>query len=489
MRLFLCALLVAAPPVGSISFAQDIAFDHRRVEPHTADAYWSNPYASIPPFSAPAFDQQSITLAPLFSLRSASEIEMLPRPANPRDILRGDPVETSNTIAAGTYQGGDIAVLQLQGTDVAIDLDVQANLDMAYDSGYTGKIAFSPSDVALDGTAAAHRRGNFLMSARTSVVTLDIQTPKATVPGQLYSEFDFAQSDSVFIEGNDVRLRHLYGRIGGRQLHLIGGQLWTVFGDQYARPISLVTTYAPAAMIVSSPLQLRLTSESSDSGFNTALAIEAPVNSDFVLIDPATDTRLQRWPTLVGRLRYDRLEFIEFCQIAGLLRGIGLEAGDGEEDQVLGWGVSAIISRPVFSADRLLAGAVIGQGLGDYLYGFGGQMGAAGPAGGDLVALDNAGFYVGYIHKWSETVATHAAYGFASAETMPSLPPTSPERCQNAWINIVWQASRNVAWGIEYSFTDRETNDGTTGDNHRIQFSISVAPQASRSDVSAFGRL
>ena len=47
-------------------------------------------------------------------------------------------------------------------------------------------------------------------------------------------------------------------------------------------------------------------------------------------------------------------------------------------------------------------------------------------------------------------------------------------KTQNSWVNLVWAPLDSVACGIEYQYGCREVQDGTIGDNHHLQLSISA---------------
>lgn len=450
----------------------------------SADGYIVHPYSAV------AFDAAQYSIVPVLSLRAEGSTFLLPRPANPKDILRADPEDVHRLVMSGEYAFPK-AVVQIQGTPFGIVVDYSGNIDMAYDTGRTGKIAYSLSDIALNGTEAARQRGQFLMSARTSTIGIDLQTKTGLaqsvngVPAQLYSEFDFLESNPGLLDRNRVTLRHLFARVGGTELSVLGGQQWSNFGDQGARPYSLVGDYAPAGAIFrQNVLQVRFT-KAIRTNTNVVFAIETPINTDFVLVN-TTDVRLQRTPNLVAKLIYEPDAGINFIQSGVLFRTLGVE-DVGFNEQIEGaWGLSLLGSRRVLDGDRIQFGVVGGEGIGDYIYGLQQQLAAGGPRGTQLDALRNFGAYIGYIRRWSDQWQTHTAYGYANAETTASMPATAISKTQNLWTNLIYRPNSNTAFGLEYGYAVREVRDGTFGENHRIQFTFAIG--SSRSAIGAVGR-
>src|SRR5688500_18681572 len=76
-------------------------------------------YLYANPLDAPAFAPEAFSFAPLFSLRAEDEIDLLPRPANPKDILRRDPVVVMESLARGDFVAEEekVWLLQVQGTE------------------------------------------------------------------------------------------------------------------------------------------------------------------------------------------------------------------------------------------------------------------------------------------------------------------------------------------------------------------------------------
>lgn len=420
-------------------------------------------------------------LFPIVVFSTSNEEEWLPRPANPKDILRNDDGAESDVVqSARGNRGNSISVVRLAGGDVELRTDAQAVVDFAYDTGFVGTdVQFVPTDVALDGSPEANQRGHFLGSGdkvdeffnatsignalQSSNVAFDLQALRSFgIPAQVYSEFDF-------LSGR-VRPRHLLARGGDESFFVAAGESWTNFGDQDARPRSLVAEYAPAGNVFRRPLQLRIT-KSFQNGINATIAGEQPVKDDFMLAG-SSEFPHHRWPDAVLRLRYEPAKY-EFGQVSMIVRQVGVEEVNGQSRAVMGWGVSGMVSRKVTANDRVQAGAVFGDGIGSYLYGLGETTNSSVVDGTRLRRLGAQGAHIGYIHTWTETIKSNVAYGYAYADTTAALLDTSPNKTQNAWVNLLWwNAKKKAACGIEYGYVMHHVNDGRTGENHRIQFTV-----------------
>jgi hypothetical protein len=79
----------------------------------------SAPGYIVHPDEAIAFDATQFSFAPLFSLRPEASSFLLPRPANPKDILRPDPEDVHQRMLAG-LDATPKAVAQLQGTPFGV---------------------------------------------------------------------------------------------------------------------------------------------------------------------------------------------------------------------------------------------------------------------------------------------------------------------------------------------------------------------------------
>jgi len=396
-------------------------------------------------------------------------------PANPNLLFGNDarrPVGSALSVPNMGMEGG-LPVIYGAAT-------VAAQAAMAYDSGYVGSgIRLFPSTVALDGTNESRRRGRTQLSAEATQLAVTL-SPAAEAANGVRADF---QLD--FFDG--VQLRLAKGQIAIGNGILYGGKTWTTFMDEYAVPtsISLDTTSAgaPFRRLAQIGYSFPIRCSTRLKGF---VAIEEPTSSDFSLVD-ATDERIERYPTIVGRLHWANCRdwrHNSTVHLAGLLRGMGREDTAFREDFEAGWGVSLMAKFRPFRSHKhtFYAGGVVGDGIGNYLFGLShhsgptptGNMPAAVPVMGKLEALRNYGAHAGYTRHWNDASATNFGYGYAFAESESVMPATTTRMLQNAWVNHQVKLSELLAVGVEYHYAYRDVRDRTEGDNHRMLFVVQL---------------
>lgn len=370
--------------------------------------------------------------------------------------------------------------------NIFFDFRAAAVIDSIYDTGLVGsEPRFLPSTIALDGTAAARGRGKFQMTGTSTLVELGARAEGLAGRPRAYTTLDFVPAVEGFdVAGADVRLRDAFGVIDIIPgLTLVGGQTFTTFSDNRALPFSIVNDGTPAGAVFRRQAQLRLVRDRGN-GFNTAIAIENPTSDDFVLPEPSgsdapdRNVALQRYPDVVARWQWIRPSGeqyeIDRFQIAGLLRGLGYEEVNGAEHFVLGWGISAMARFRIYCENNIQIGAVVGEGLGRYLFGFGADADqvAAGPdAANDLVAVGSFGAHVGYQHHLTDILSANLAYGYAHADTTDAM-VGSIETTHNAWANIVFAVSPKFHMALEYQYGYAVATGQEQGENNRIQLTF-----------------
>ena len=232
------------------------------------------------------------------------------------------------------------------------------------------------------------------------------------------------------LSGDAIRLRRATGFFDvGDSNQIKIGQGYTTFQDDKALPTSVVVDGTPAGSVFKLVPQLQYTRDCGH-GWSWTLAIENPINSDFALPNPSTatvpgDVRLRRAPDLVSNLRFvDPTNAINRVQVGGMVRWMGYEDVGGIEHFEHGWGFMGSARMATFGQSNVQLGAVVGEGVGDYVYGLGGSMtrsrSAAGPSGSLATGLDawkTIGCHVGYQQTLTEDLQANMAYGYAFADT------------------------------------------------------------------------
>ncbi|MGI9429349.1 MAG: hypothetical protein ACR2NM_11870 [Bythopirellula sp.] len=365
-----------------------------------------------------------------------------------------------------------------------------AIVDMTYDTGLVANSPlFRPAAIALDGTPESRGRGRFQLTGTSTLVTFEAAAESLPGKPRAYSNLDFVDDVNLIqSSGSKVRLRDAFGVFSlASNYDLVGGQTFTTFGDNRTLPFSLVNDGTPAGAVFQRQAQVRLT-RLYQHGWNTSCAIEDPTNEDFVLptpsaaTDPNRNIRLQRYPDFITRLQWvrpsgDENEIDRF-NLAGLCRAVGFEDVTNDEDFVYGWGVSANTRFRVRYDNNVQLGAVVGEGLGRYLFGFGSSLSTARTAAGpdlanELAPVKHVGSYIGYQHFFSDRLGGNVAYGYAQADTTAAMTGVA-RRSQNAWINLILEVNKSFHVGLEYQYGILEVTEGTQGDNSRIQMTMTL---------------
>ena len=390
--------------------------------------------------------------------------DFMPPPASPNHPFRSELADNIN-LGAGS---------RVPGTSLIFRSAVDGSAQLTYDTGYIDaktKGVFRPAAIALDGSAGAHSRGYFDLAASNATLNLDVQSP---LQGTLEQAQGYLETDLL---GGDLRVRHAFARVGDRQIALIAGKYWTAWGDEGAVPKALGTDLRPAGAVFYIPAQLRV-AFSGPCGWVSTFALESPLNGDFEPVHPK-DTVLQRYPDLTARLRYCDGEYASFS-VGTLVRAMGSEAPNSHEAFAVGWGVSTAGRFAVGHCGAIMLGFVGGEGIAGAIYGLSPSTAAGGPsalgvAGDRLIPLTNYGTYIAYEHLWSDQFEASVAYGYAFGEGTPEL---TERKTQNAFANLIYKHSDNLAIGVEYAYGTYDTYDvakgRTSGDNHRVLFVVAL---------------
>jgi hypothetical protein len=410
--------------------------------------------------------QQSVPLAEFEQLRS--EISELRRQvdsqsAPPTDLL-APPVDPQQIIRTGEFRGAFL----IPGTDVSLRIGGYARGDVFYDTGYVATgIQLFPSAIALDGTPFAGSRGQTTITGSQSRLNFDAQS--TTEIGRLrgFVEMDFLQ-DNV-----SPRLRHAFGEWQHIDTTLIAGRTWTTFMDPAALPFVVAETTAVGAVFRRQGM-FRIEHERSELT-TVSFAIENPTSNDYTLPQPATDQPFGRLPDLIGSIRFADSD-IGSLQIASMVRCIGFEDNVGQETLKAGWGLAVTSRVNVGEQDNIRMGVTGGSGIGSYLAGLGTDLSAAGPVVDGYRTLDAIGAYGAYQHFWCDELFSNAYYGFSHVESTPLMPPKAGKVTENAGVNLIWSPRPTFGVGVEYTYGLREVQDGTSGANHRIQFTVQFGP-------------
>ena len=350
------------------------------------------------------------------------------------------------------------ASFRIPGTEVSVAIGGYIKVDFIQDFKAIGNVDdFQTNSIPAEGTAAAAQSGQTNIHARETRFNLDVRADSTAGKFRAFVEGDF------FGSGNAFRLRHGFGEIGP----LLGGQTWTTFMDISARPLT-IDFEGPDAEAFVRQAMVRFTRPLAPN-WTFAVAVEDPT-PQFVVPSGLSGTARSNVPDIPGYVRYQRKR--GHVQVAALLRQLRFDSNEEDGNETtMGWGLNATFAVTTVGKDAVQGQFLIGEGTSRYIESLGGQnVDAVLSTTGDLSALRSQGAVIGYTHHWNDVVRSGIAYGTARLENDPALSGTTIERTQDFRVNLLWSPYTLVDLGGEVLWGRRDNQDGSHGDNWRLQF-------------------
>ena len=235
--------------------------------------------------------------------------------------------------------------------------------------------------------------------------------------------------------------------------------------------------------------QLRLTPLRGPNTF--AIAIEGP-NNDIdpgqirENIDPGIAGNLHdhsTLPDLTAHFRMDR--DWGHVQLAGILRYLGYETlgapGNDPSGHETGWGINLTSNIKSVGNDMVHLGVVYGHGIASYMNDGGVDMaphcaidavGTCLPGTVSAQAAPLLGVMAYYDHYWTGGFSTAFGYSETHLDNTDGQTAEAFQAGQYASVNLLWRPAKNIMMGAEGLWGQRKNNDGQTGKDTRIQFSV-----------------
>jgi hypothetical protein len=431
-------------------------------------------------------------------LGSAALIALAATPASANDVsdlrtqidrmqdriakLEADKAEKRRVAAAAAVEAGDKPrSWKIPGTNTSMAIGGYTKLDVLWDfnGGSVGSdAALIPA--AADGNNAAQNRsngGNFRLHARQSRFRIQTWTPTDYGEMATYIETDF------FGAGNVLRLRHAYGVLGP----VLAGQTWTTVLPVFALPDTLDFSGPVGYLGVPRQAMVRYT-HNFGGGWEGQVALEDP-SGDVIL--GGTGQGGHRFPDAVVTLSYT------FPQgrvwVAGFVRGLEQDGGTaaiplGHAAQAVGWGVHAALTWTIIP-NRWFFGAYggVGQGVAGKYHGNGMAdavwSAGAGATKGSLKTVFSAFGVVWTEWKWTDTMKSVVAFGYAFADPKRAVSGATSEAAREAVVagttseawsvhgNFMWNPVPQVTFGAEYMYFHFNRVGAVNSSTHRLQLS------------------
>jgi hypothetical protein len=317
--------------------------------------------------------------------------------------------------------------------------------------------------------------GDSLMSVKQSQFGV-----KATLPigGQpLFTKFEF----DLFGVGADagqttIRPRHIYGQWGA----FLAGQTNSLFMDIDLFP-NTIEYWGPNGMVFLRNPQIRWTPLSNgDTSF--AIAIEKPSNDiDVGLVrelDPNLGSNIkgdEKAPDLTAQFRFG--DDWGHVSVSGIARRIGFETlgtvDNRPKDHVTGWGVDLGTSINFGMKNKIILGAVYGEGIASYMNDGGTDMAPDGVVGAIMPKAVPMYGVVAYVDLyWSEQFSSSFGYSKNQVSNTSLQAPDAYHSGDYASANLLYHPNEKTLIGIEALWGRRTDHNGATGDDSRVQVSF-----------------
>ena len=317
--------------------------------------------------------------------------------------------------------------------------------------------------------------GQAVLSVRQSRIGVQGKLPVGA--HELFTKFEIDMFGVGGDEGQTtIRLRHAYGEWG----QLLAGQTHSLFMDIDLFP-NTIDYWGPAGMVFLRNPQIRWTPLQGANSF--AVAIEKPGNDidegAIRTVDPTLlpgGARLQSdeaYPDITAQVRMNR--DWGHLQLGGILRRLGYEtvgaAGNNPDGRETGWGLD-LSSNIKFGADTLRLGVVYGEGIASYMNDGGVDLAAAGATPFDVEAVPLLGVVAYYDHYWSEQWSSSIGYSSTEVDNRDLQAGDAFDKGEYASVNLLYAPHPRILMGAEYLWGKRTDNDGDSGEDNRLQFSV-----------------
>jgi hypothetical protein len=324
--------------------------------------------------------------------------------------------------------------------------------------------------------------GQAIISVRQS--RFGVQASMPVWGEELYAKFEFDAFGTGADEGKTTfRLRHAFGRWGP----LLAGQTNTVFMDIDTFP-NVVDYWGPAGMVFVRTPQVRYTWKTGPH--EIAVALEKPSNDidpgNIRLIDPDLASSIQpdeKIPDFTAHWRYDG-DF-GHVQLAGIVRKVAFDSAgtvdNRPKNSKVGWGVNLASNIKFGAKDVLHLSAVYGEGIATYMNDGGMDLGPKGQpvilSNGQITGLSPdvvplLGLMAYYDHYWTNELSTSIGWSETRVDNLSFQAADAFRSGQYASVNLLWAPDPRILMGGEFLWGQRKDNDGSHGDDTRLQFSF-----------------
>jgi hypothetical protein len=358
-----------------------------------------------------------------------------------------------------------------------LEVSGKVQLDLIYDFKSVDpawNTTLRPSKIPINcpgplGTAAdpgCGKDGETIFSVRQTAISFKGFVP--TQAGQLKTDLSL---DLFNVGGANTgfRLLHAWAEIGAFGV----GQYETLFMNLDLFPNTL-DYWGPSGMIFVRNPQVRYTPIRTE-GMKLAFSLESPyaaVDTGKLPLEGLGLTGWTKYPDVVGKFSMNG--GWGFFDVGGIVRSIGYKstttANGDPSGAKTGYGVTADASVNVLAKDRVTTQVTYGKGIASYMNDGGVDLAPAGGIGQGAELVQSIGVMVYYDHYWSDAWASSIGASAHRQDNTGGQTNTAFKQGSYASTNILYSPAKNVMWGAEFMWGQKEQLDGASAIDTRVQF-------------------
>ncbi len=374
----------------------------------------------------------------------------------------------------GPQASGDAAAPKDDAARIEVSGKVQ--LDLIYDFKKVDpawNTTLRPSKIPINcpgspGTndPGCGKDGETIVSPRQTAISFKGFVP--TQAGQLKTDLSL---DLFNVGGANTgfRLLRAWGEVGA----FGAGQYDTLFMNLDLFPNTL-DYWGPSGMIFVRNPQVRYTPIRTE-GMKLAFSLESPyaaVDTGKLPVEGLGLTSWTKYPDVVGKFSMNG--GWGFFDVGGIVRSVGYKSttsADGEPSGAkTGYGVTADASINLFSKDRITTQLTYGKGIASYMNDGGVDLAPAGGIGQGAELVQSIGVMLYYDHYWSSAWASSIGASMHRQDNTGGQANTAFKQGSYASTNILYSPAKNVMWGAEFMWGQKEQLDGASAIDTRVQF-------------------
>jgi hypothetical protein len=308
--------------------------------------------------------------------------------------------------------------------------------------------------------------GEAIVSPRQTAISFKGFVP--TQVGQLKTDLSL---DLFNVGGANTgfRLLRAWGEVGA----FGAGQYDTLFMNLDLFPNTL-DYWGPSGMIFVRNPQVRYTPLRTEA-MKLAFSLESPyaaVDTGKLPLEGLGLTSWTKYPDVVGK--FSMMGGWGFFDVGGIVRSVGYKstttANGDPSGAKTGYGVTADASVNLFSKDRITSQVTYGKGIASYMNDGGVDLAPAGGIGQGAELVQSIGVMLYYDHYWSDAWASSIGVSGHRQDNTAGQAANAFKQGSYASTNILYTPAKNVLWGAELLWGQKEQLDGASAIDTRVQF-------------------